>query len=231
MRLKRVSQILVILALNLIQQCHASNVFIGSASFQPTDSLISISVILENNSASILNLAAFSFELQLTPLIPRRVEFDSVSQPDSLNNGNYIFAGNSAAQVDSTIPWAVNSLIGGVNNDFTFTDTTNDTLNMSLAPNQTKLLANIWLKPGKGSFTPQPGDVFTLTIVSAGTSLFDESLNPIGFTSNSGTLSVPVPEPSSIILSLIAIGIGMAARSRTTKDSEQATSKTHPEPA
>lgn len=229
MRLKRFTQILGVLALHLIQQCHASNIIISSATFQPTDSLINISVMLENNSASILNLAAFSFELQLTPVTPRRVEFVSASQPDSLNNVNYIFAGNSAAQVDTTTPWAVNSLIGGLNNDFTFTDTTNDTLNMSLAANQTKLLANIWLKPGTGSFTPQPGDVFTLTIVSAGTSLFDESLNPIGFTSNSGTLSVPVPEPSSMVLSLIAIGIGMAARSRTTKISEQETLRTDPE--
>lgn len=220
MRLKRFTQILGVMVLHLIQQCHASNIIISSATFQPTDSLINISVMLENNSASILNLAAFSFELQLTPLTPGRVEFNSISQPDSLNNANYIFAGNSAAQVDSTIPWAVNSLLGGVSNDFTFTDTTNDTLNMSLAANQTKLLANIWLKPGTGSFTPQPGDVFTLTIVSSGTSFYDESLNPIGFTSTSGTLAVPVPEPSSIILSLISIGIAVAARCRRTGKSK-----------
>jgi len=180
---------------------------VSSATFQPTDSSIAIAVQLDNNSGSVLSLAAFSFQLQVSSVGSRRVEFDSSSQPDSLSNSNYIFAGNSAAQNTPTTPWAVNSVSGGVNNDFVFTDTTDDTFNMNVAANSSKLLANIILKPASGAAAPQPGDVYKLTFITAGTSIYDDSLNSISFTTGTGTLTVPipVPEPSTIGMASLAM--------------------------
>jgi len=180
---------------------------VSSATFQPTDSSIAIAVQLDNNSGSVLSLAAFSFQLQVSAIGSRRVEFDSSSRPDSLSNSNYIFAGNSAAQNTPTTPWAVNSVSGGVNNDFVFTDTTDDTFNMNVAANSSKLLANIILKPASGAAAPQPGDVYTLTFITAGTSIYDDSLNSISFTTGTGTLTVPipVPEPSTIGMASLAM--------------------------
>ena len=188
---------------------------VSSATFQPNDNSISLSVTLSNPGSTSINLAAFSFELAVTPVSPRRVEFDAVSQPDSLSNSNYIFYGNSADYTTPLTPWSVKSTGGGVNNDFVFSDTTDNTLNMTVPANSSKLLANIRLKPGSGSVRPQSGDVYTLSFISAGTSIFDENLNPVSFTTGTGTLSVPVPEPSTYILAIIGAGsIGVLARNR-----------------
>lgn len=196
----------------------AANISVSSAVFSPTDSSISVQVLLENNTSSVLNLAAFSFELEVTPVSPRRVEFDASSQPDSLTNANYVFFGNSADQTTPTTPWAVNSTGSGVNNDFVFSDTTDNTLNMSVPANSSKLLANIRLVPGSGAARPQSGDVFTLSFVSAGTSIIDENLASVTFTTGTGTLTATaVPEPSTYALALISSSLmaNVARRRRT----------------
>lgn len=179
---------------------------VSSATFQPADSTIAIAVSLDNNSGSVLGLAAFSFQLQVSGTGTGRVAFDSTTQPDSLTNANYIFFGNSAAQNTPSTPWAVNSVSGGVNNELLFTDTTDDTFNVNVAANTTKLLANIILKPATGSNAPQPGDVYTLAFITAGTSLYDDALSPISFTTGTGTLTVPipVPEPSTLGMATVA---------------------------
>jgi len=195
----------------------AANISVSSAVFSPTDSSISVQVLLENNTSSVLNLAAFSFELEVTPVSPRRVEFDAISQPDSLTNANYVFFGNSADQTTPTTPWAVNSTGSGVNNDFVFSDTTDNTLNMSVAANSSKLLANIRLVPGSGAARPQSGDVFTLSFVAAGTSIIDENLAPVTFTTGTGTLTAAVPEPSTYALALIGSGLMATVARRRRK--------------
>lgn len=181
----------------------AAYLSVSSAVFIPTDASINIQVLLENNSSSILNLAAFSFELEVTPISTRRVEFNASSQPDSLTDPNYVFFGNSSDQTTPTTPWAVNSTGTGVNNDFVFSDTTDNTLNMSVAVNSSKLLANIRLVPGSGAARPQAGDIFTLSFVAAGTSIIDENLATVTFTTGTGTLIAAVPEPSSYALVLV----------------------------
>ena len=82
----------------------AAYLSVSSAVFIPTDASINIQVLLENNSSSILNLAAFSFELEVTPISTRRVEFNASSQPDSLTDPNYVFFGNSSDQTTPTTP-------------------------------------------------------------------------------------------------------------------------------
>lgn len=177
---------------------------VSSASFQPNDSSISISVMLSNPSSASINLAAFSFELTVTPISPRRVEFDPLSQPNSLGDSNYIFFGNSSSLNTPLTPWSVKSTGGGVNNTIVFSDSTDTTSNVSLAANSSKLLANLNLVPGTGLNRPQAGDVYQLSFLSNGTSIFDENLNPISFTTGSGSLTVPVPEPSSYMMVTLA---------------------------
>lgn len=180
---------------------------VSSATFQPTDNTIAISVNLENNSSSILSLAAFSFQLQVTSVSSTMVEFDTLSQPNTLSNSDYIFTGNSAAQNTPFTPWAVSSVSGKVNNNYVFSDTTDDTFNISIPAGSSKLLANIILKPATGSAAPQSGDVYNLSFITAGTSLFDDTLNSVAFTTGSGTLSVPtsVPEPSTYAMAMVAV--------------------------
>ena len=204
---RRIGSILAaILTLSTIS-APAAEFKVSSATFQPTDSSIAIAVNLENNSSAVLSLAAFSFQLHVSSGSGTRVEFDSASQPNSLTDSNYIFFGNSAAQNTPTTPWTVNSASGVVNNEFVFTDTTDDTFNVNIAANASKLLANIILKPASGSAAPQPGDVYTLAFITAGTSLYDDALNSISFTTGTGTLSVPVPapEPSTYGMASVAV--------------------------
>lgn len=200
-----------------IQTGHAAEMQVSSATFNPNDSSISVSVTLLNNSSNQLSLAAFSFELQVSPVSPRSVEFDASTQPDSLTNNNYVFFGNSAAANTPTTPWSVNSIGGGVNNGFVFSDTTDTTFNVNVAANTSKLLANILMVPGSGSAKPQAGDSFTLSFVSAGTSIFDENLNPIAFTTGTGTLTVPVPEPSSYAMAGLGFAIITFVRRRRSR--------------
>lgn len=203
---------LAVLALACARQpIIAAELQISSTTFNPNDSSISVSVKLTNNSSNLLTLAAFSIELQITPVSPRRVEFNASSQPETLTNSEYIFYGNSSAYMTSTTPWAVNSSGSGLNNDFVFSDVTDNTLNMNVPANGTKLLANIRLVPGTGIAQPLPGDLFTLTFISAGTSIFDENLVSVPFTLGTGSLSVPVPEPTTYAMagiSLAALAIG-----------------------
>ena len=214
-RLKSISILSLVCLVMGTTSSRAANISVSSAVFSPTDASISIQVLLENNTASILNLAAFSFELEVTPISPTRVEFDPTSQPDSLTDPNYVFYGNSSDQTTPTTPWAVKSTNGGVNNDFVFSDITDNTLNMSVAANSSKLLANIRLVLGSGAARPQSGDIFTLSFVAAGTSIIDENLAPVTFTTGTGTLTAAVPEPSTYALALAgSLVMGTLARRR-----------------
>ena len=199
--------LLAVVAIMFANMARAAEFKVSSATFQPTDGSIAIAVSLDNNSSSVLSLAAFSFQLQVSGTGAGRVEFDSTTQPNSLTDPNYIFFGNSAAQTTPSTPWAVNSVSGGVNNDFVFTDTTDDTFNVNVAANGSKLLANIILKPASGAAAPQSGDVYTLAFVTAGTSLFDDALNSISFTTGTGTLTafIPAPEPSTFGMASVAV--------------------------
>ena len=198
-----------IAAITMANKAHGAEFKVSSATFQPTDGSISIAVHLDNNSNAVLSLAAFSFQLQVSGTGTGRVEFDSTTQPNSLTDPNYIFFGNSAAQTTPSTPWALNSVSGGVNNDFVFTDTTDDTLNVNVAANASKLLANIILKPASGAAAPQSGDVYTLAFVSAGTSIFDDTLNSISFTTGTGTLTVPIPAPEPSTFSMASVAVVM----------------------
>lgn len=204
--------VLLLCGMNNGRELQSADVQIGSAVFSPADGSFDISVMLNNNSASALNLATFSLQLSITPTGPGRVEFDPNTQPNTLTNPNYIFLGNSAAGSDPFTPWSVSSTSSGTNNEFTFTDLTSDTLNVSLAAGAVKLLADIRMTPGTGSFTPQPGSQYVISVVPNGTSFYDELLNPIAFTSTSGTLSVPVPEPSTYVMVVIGTGVLIAFR-------------------
>lgn len=181
-------------------ELQSATIQISSAVFNPANGSFDISVNLENDSMSVLNLATFSLQLSISPTGPERVEFDPNTQPNSLVNSNYIFFGNSAAEDDPFTPWNVSSNGSGTNNEFTFTDLTSDTLNVTLAAGEIKLLADIRMNPGIGSFAPQPGSQFLVSVVSGGTSFYDELLNPVSFSSSPGTLSVAVPEPSTYAL-------------------------------
>lgn len=201
-----------------LSSTRAANLSVSSAVFDPSAGSINIQVMLENNSGTVLNLAAFSFELEVTPVSPRRVEFDTTGQPITLTDPNYVFFGNSADQTTPTTPWAVNSTGSGVNNDFVFSDTTDNTLNMTVGANSSALLANIRLVPGTGSASPQAGDVFTLSFVAAGTSIIDENLANVTFTTGTGTLTATaVPEPSTYALALVGLGILAAMKKQQRK--------------
>lgn len=221
MTIRTLTASLLAFALIGLGQAEAALITVSSGTFDQGDGSILVTVRLDNDSASALQLAAFSLDLNVTSVSSRRVEFDPTSQPATLTASTYVFYGNSAAESGSVVPWTVASVSGGVNNAFTFTDTTDDTLDVSLAPFASRLLANIRLKPGAGAAAPLPGDVFTIDFVLAGTSIYDQNLDPVAFTTQAGTLTVlpssnPVPEPATLGMACLAL-LGFAVRTRVRR--------------
>lgn len=185
-------------------------IIVESTSIDVNDPFKDISVTLFNPKLNDVNIAAFSVNLKITPVSPRYVEFDANTQPDTLGQNAYIFFGNSAAVQDATTPWNVVSQ-AGVNDVYTFVDTTADTLNMPLGAGQTRLLAKVRLKPG----TSIAGDVFGIGIVPVGTGLIDADFATVDFAGFAAVLTV-VPEPHSIALGMIS-GVTLVVARRRRK--------------
>lgn len=183
-------------------------IVVDSTSMDVTDSYKDISVTLFNPLSEAVNIASFSLKLHITPTSPRQVEFDAATQPDTLNETFYIFSGNSAAFDDATSPWSVAS-DGGVNDVYTFADTTSDTLNVSIGAGESKLLAKVRLKPG----TALGGDIYGLGIVSTGTELIDADFAIIDFAGIDGVITV-VPEPGAGLLGTLSCAAILAFRRR-----------------
>lgn len=180
-----------------------------SGNYVVGDSYKDLAVRIVNSTGSAVNLAAFSVKLEIDPVLPRYVEFDATTQPDTLTDPAYVFSGNSAALTDATTPWTVTAT-GGIDNLYTFADTTSDGNDMTLAAGASKILANFRILQG----TATPGDIFSIRIVALGTELTDANFGTISFTPFDGSLTV-VPEPSTLILSgLSALALGLASRRR-----------------
>jgi len=188
---------------------------ISSSTFAPGDNLITLAVQVTNPSGSAVGLAAFSLQLEVTPTGPRRMEFDSGSQPQTLTDPDYVFYSDSAAQTGAITPWSISNG-AGVNAEYTFTDTTKSTNDIVLGANESRLLALVQLKPGAGAATPILGDQFQVSFMNAGTSLVDATLSLVPFTTGFGTITV-VPEPGTRVLGTISVAATLTLGNRRRK--------------
>jgi len=179
---------------------------VDSVSLDVSTGFVDLDVFLINQTGAAVNFGSFNLNLEITPLSPRAIQFDSATQPDMFASPlyeTYIFYNDSdgAAQDAPYSPWSVFS-VNGTDDQYLFTDSTlTGSPGVSVPDGESRLLARVRIVVG----TAQAGDSFTVAVVGGeiGTLLSDPDFVAVPFTITNGTVTA-VPEPGTIALA----GIG-----------------------
>lgn len=192
---------------------------VSSGSFDMLNGTILLDVILLNQTGAAVTFGSFNLNLEVTPLTPRAIQFDSTTQPDMFTAPlatTYIFNGDSegATQAAPYVPWTITSASGGTNNQYVFTDSVlTGSTGVVVADGTSRVMSRVKLLIGSAI----NGDSFTVSVVSggAGTLLSDPNFTVIPYTVTNGTAFVP--EPSTLALAALAAATIAATQAQTRR--------------
>jgi hypothetical protein len=176
-----------------------------------------VDVNIRSDSGDLLQF--FQLELRIEPVgVPgTRLEFTAVQPDPQLTDPDYVFFGDSFAQIVGVPVGSVSTAVvpgdtfsGG---DFTFS------FSDVVVGATDELLARLEVTADTG-LPPIPGDQFTVSVISANSFFVDSQFslngqfNPIPFDSTPGTVTIAsatvIPEPASLTLFCLG-GLGIAA--------------------
>jgi hypothetical protein len=163
-------------------------------------------------------LQNFGFEFRITTAEPTRLEFVNPQSDPQLTDPNYVFFGDSLAEMIGVGPPILppnTTFIGGDSTD-SFADVTVLTTDKLLARLQLTAMMDLDLPP-------EVGDTFTISLEPSVNTFFNDSLiNPISFSSTPGTVTIGpaatvVPEPGALALFALGSVLLLAKRQGRTR--------------
>lgn len=172
-----------------------------------------------------IQLRSFDFKFQITSDDLTQLQFRDPQGDLQLNDPDYVFANGSARRdgILTNPPEEVGSVNGDINETFIGGDSAIFIGDMGInlpssaeVGRESLLLARLELVPGSGSFAPEVGNVFAISLIEdSQTEFLDDSSpsNLIAFTSTPGTVTITqsqtiVPEPSALVLFALG-GLGL----------------------
>lgn len=177
---------------------------------------------LDNGTGSNVSFATFSLKLILEPVGANALSFATDANQANLyttpaDYSVYVFNGNSANKdtLDgdpSAYPWVISTSVS-TDDEYSVSDITADTQDMTIPDGTSRLLAVVRVLPGSA----QQADLFGLNIVTGGETVFSMAdFSEVPFTTTNGLITV-VPEPSTYALGLTSsLLVGLIARRRKT---------------